>query len=586
MNKLKVFFTHTLISGLIFSGCEKEETTPNTAPTNPPKQIENYWWPVQEEPKKVIIMSNDGSHGQRMLAQSLIGIAAQCVNQGTGDEMIWTDIDNNLHKQIFQSLKLRIGFSMEGSYNVWEVVKKYFKEGKISGYVLYEQELSQCGNMHKPDFSESANTATMLAGLHRAILIEKSMEQDARKLGLEMIADATKMTPEQCFNENKEKFNNLFTFMSDPANPAGRDLVIAQRATMIHRPDQKIYQEVVKWLAPTTPVIGVTCADEAETVKLSSLYGHFHIGLDHTDNFTLFSAGAYKTDVDRIPVFDPRSVDYESEDKFHSVFISDGDNLGWIHDYLSMDKNAWITGNQTSLSWTFSPASMAAASPYGWNYFVKSKKDNSSLIEYGQYFYPDIFAQNTPDRKSRLRDLAKQLGAQMKKTGSTIFSFICLDSHSEETYEACQIFAEEIENLTGIIAIQYYPYPDGKGEINWFKNKNGIDIPMIRPKYCMVAGEQGSFSAYQGSPSHIFDLVNMDDNKLTCTVYHAWSTFTKLPDGELSSRSDPPALGTLPAISWAVQRLNQNIHLVSCEELIWRIRMKYRPEQTKEILNK
>lgn len=581
--KVLNFFSLCLVLLLFSNGCEKDNVN-ETYQVKPPKQVADYWWPVQEEPAKVFIMSHDGSLEQKMLSQSVIGIAAQCVNQGIGDEMIWTDVNNDLHRQIFMNLRNRIGFQISGNSNVWNVVKRYHDEGKITGYILYDLEKTQCIYSDDKNISESANVATMLAGLYRAVMIDRSMEQEARSYGLEMIADATSMTPEQCFSEHKGEFNNLFTFMADPSNPAGRDLVIAQRATMIHRPDQKLYEDVVKWLSPITPVIGVTCADEAETIKMSSKYGHFHIGLDHTDNFTLFSAGAYKVKVDKMTAFDPRSINLESEDKYHSVFVSDGDNLGWIHDYVSTNNRQWLSGDNTSLSWTFSPTSMSEASPYCWNFYVSTKKENCSLLEYGQYFYPDTFAESLPDRRDKLKSIARCLNASMKRTGANILSFICLDSHSEKTYEACQIFVEEIENLLGIVAVQYYPYPDGKGEINWFTNKHGIDIPMIRPKYCIVGGEQGEFAAYQGSPSHIFDLVNADENPLTFSVFHAWSSFTKLPDGELSSMPDPPALGTLEAVSWASRRLEDNVHLVSCEELMWRIRMKFRPDQTKAVL--
>jgi hypothetical protein len=53
---------------------------------------------------------------------------------------------------------------------------------------------------------------------------------------------------------------------------------------------------------------------------------------------------------------------------------------------------------------------------------------------------------------------------------------------------------------------------------------------------------------------------------------HAWSKFS---DNNIGAG----------AVKLCADKLDKNIEIVNVEELIWRIRMKYQPEQTKKIIN-
>ena len=62
---------------------------------------------------------------------------------------------------------------------------------------------------------------------------------------------------------------------------------------------------------------------------------------------------------------------------------------------------------------------------------------------------------------------------------------------------------------------------------------------------------------------------------------HAWSKFTDIGDSldELSENSGSNIVGA-GAAKLNADKLDENFKVVNVEELIWRIRMHYRPEQT------
>lgn len=63
-----------------------------------------------------------------------------------------------------------------------------------------------------------------------------------------------------------------------------------------------------------------------------------------------------------------------------------------------------------------------------------------------------------------------------------VFGFIYRDIKSKASREAFQIYAEELTGITGMVAVQYFSYEQA-GEILWFKNLQGIEIPISAATY-------------------------------------------------------------------------------------------------------
>ena len=62
-----------------------------------------YGWFVQKPPKQIIVCKTGGlDFCERMLLESLSGLAAQAVNEDRFDEMVWCETQKNLINRFFR----------------------------------------------------------------------------------------------------------------------------------------------------------------------------------------------------------------------------------------------------------------------------------------------------------------------------------------------------------------------------------------------------------------------------------------------------------------------------------------------------
>ena len=167
----------------------------------------------------------------------------------------------------------------------------------------------------------------------------------------------------------------------------------------------------------------------------------------------------------------------------------------------------------------------------------------------------------------------------MQKAGTSVFGFICVDVDSPEALEAYKIYAEEIDGLVGMMAVQYAPYHGGKGKTYWVKNRNGIEIPVMTAKFTLWDGLDMDGS---GDVSKVSESINSfaagKNRSLSWTSVHAWSRFENpLKPGNFSTGVEP--------ISWCIDLLNEQITIVSPEELLWRMRWEHDKDQTMTAIN-
>lgn len=159
-----------------------------------------------------------------------------------------------------------------------------------------------------------------------------------------------------------------------------------------------------------------------------------------------------------------------------------------------------------------------------------------------------------------------------------IFGALFKDVDSKEAQEAMKIYVEELDGITGMIAIQYFPYELGK-KVFWYKDRQGNDIPMVTADFSLW-NEVNSHRPNCGTPEYVSSLINREmlgnkNSSYSWTIVHAWSDFSKT-----SKVSSLPAVGINP-IKASEMLLLDGIRTVSLNELLWRVRMKYHPEQIK-----
>jgi len=458
--------------------------------------------------------------------------------------------------------------------------------------VLYRYDYSKGGVFSKRDDADhSSNAATMAAAVEGGILIEEGLEEKAKALGLRLLYDARDKTVGDIFHEYKDKLNREFALATDPKVGHCRDFAIAYKCPVFIGLEEPA-EEILGWLEPLSPIMGYLWEDEFKETRLYSQYGHFTAATNWSLNLPLFLATSPLEFTAKVTSVDPGTIDYKATKKACSFVLSDGDNMCWLMGNFINNKHYWDNDlrGQFPFNWTSCFANLSQAASVTTEHLIKNLPSNSSFIEYGGgYQYPDAFAIDRPNRKELLAQFARRTWQRMDKMNITVFGFITEDFDSENAIEAYQIYAKEMPGLTGMIAVQYYPYEGGVDDIIWVKNNQGIDIPVVRASFALWANYN---TPNGGTPAKVARLIN-DDAKQGETSYnwiieHAWSGFkqseTNDENAENGQFGQPGNETGLIPVDWTIQRLKKDVKVVNIEELLWLIRMDHNPEQTNRVI--
>jgi hypothetical protein len=547
-----------------------------------------FGWPKQEAPKKLLLCKAGPSLPESMMVESLSGLAAQAVNEHQYDTMVWIDVDNDSYRYVYEKSVQALQIKDIKRVSEWQLLKILMKRHIVKGYVLYKADNRRenpYGSYAETDYS--ANVATIYASLLKGVLIDESLVSKARQMGLKELKDARSEDTYRCFENNKAHLNNICAMSIPPSVSNLRDYAIAHKI-MLFADDKGLANKVLEWVKPLSPVLGWVCGDEYEYTSIISSWGDYNTATNWCMNLPLISSVGDKVVLRREQDLHLEDIDFSSKSSYHSYVMSDGDNIQWsMGGYI--DSDVYMANPNCSrlgISWSFCPTEMSIISPFMWNKAVERQYSCNTLIEYGGgYQYPDVFGSKRKDRLALLREHARRLSYHLDKLNIKVLGFICKDVASKEAQEAFQIYAEEIPNLAGIIAVQYFPYELG-GKIYWKTNKKGVDIPVVTARYSLW-NEVNKDRPRAGVPEYVASLINRDEtaagekgeSTLSWTIVHAWSNFS-----ETSPQTSKPAVGVSPILR-TDELLLPSIKDISLVELLWRMRMKYRPAQTQELLH-
>ncbi len=555
------------------------------------------WWPKQAAPKAVVQTTIVEDAVTENLLKSLAGLTAQAVNEGRFDEMVWICDKRPDYKNWYEGVVKRLALQQRGTFEPWQLVERYKEKGLIKGYILYSYK-----RRHGGSFDQSLNIATSAAGILQGILVEESQQAKAEEFGLKMLLDARGKDLTWCFNTYKDRLNQNLLLAARPTRPSNRGMAIAHKAMAVYTLEEPV-PTIMQWLKPVTPVLGWNDGGEDSHTGQASRYGHFTTCSGSATNMPIFSAGTENYTPPKVQSVNPATIDYDQDyDHYAAFLMSDGDSIGWTMEimpdyYENPDHGSFAFG------WTHSMGHLSQLCPEALAYYMTNRPDNVSFVEQGGgYFYPDKFAMERPNRKELLACHARNTAHYMRNTGVSVMSFICMDVDSEAALEAYAIFAREMKGLAGMIALQYYPYDGGDGEIFWFKNAEGIDIPVVCIKYSIWRHADWPRG---GTPAKIARMINAqagqsgneDKTSYSIASVHCWSYFQKAPGNDeqaenigkdeneykkLLGRTERHR-GVTP-VKWCVQRLGSNVKVVTPDELIWRVRMTHRPKQTRSVI--
>ena len=78
---------------------------------------DRYGWPEQKAPEKLIVCKSSANSAERMLLESLSGLAAKAVNEERFDRMVWMETGNEAYRRLFreslEALDIREIFPMD-----------------------------------------------------------------------------------------------------------------------------------------------------------------------------------------------------------------------------------------------------------------------------------------------------------------------------------------------------------------------------------------------------------------------------------------------------------------------------------------
>lgn len=584
---------------ILIVSCSKNDEVAPVVPSPPEPVVyekdftrqEDFWWPEQKKPARIIVCDiNFSDPGEAMLAESVSGLAAQAVNEGKYDALVWInvpgwggDVRTSFSKWLAMA-KARLVISNVETKDIWTVVDDLKKRDLIKGYVLFEPDVSE-GNAYtkRAGINHSANMATTAAGVMKAVMITEDLKNEASAHGLKQLMDVRNETYANIYQKFKGAINPNMIMHVDPKYPNHRGMAVANNSNVFY--GAGTFDQFMAVVNPVSPALGWGDGNELAFSKSASNYALFNVASNWCDNLLVTSADAHNYQPQKVKTLDLKSIDFSKTGSFHSFVMSDGDNLQWMQRGFFFDQKYWANPSHGDfpMGFTSCMATLSETIPDAVDYMVSTQPDQTTVIEAeGGYNYVDEFGVMTSDRKKNLRDFAIKLNTHMKKTGARVLEIICLDLNSQASKDAYQIYAEEIENLSGIIAIQFSPYEGGDGKIFWPTNKEGIHIPVVTAKYSLWANLPPTF-VRSGDPDKISGFINAKADaakqagtqSMDWTIVHAWSSFTE---------NGITATGLTP-VSWCVDKLNANVTVVSPEELLWRIRMKHYPDETQAFIN-
>ena len=561
---------------------------------------EDRWWPEQTVPKSVVRTREHGDPATKMLVQSIAGLAAKAVNQGQGEEMVWVFNDNHDMKLWYEAfLKHHPGITTNGTLTPWELVNRFAKRDVIKGYILYSQDKSPGRTSdHRDGMDRSVNVATSLAGIFDGVVVEERLEQEAIANGLTMLVDVRGKSQSWCFETYKDRFNRRLLCAQDPRISNLRDLAVAQQALVLYGADEPM-ESAMNWLEPLSPIAGWNGGDEFKTTRLSTIYGHVQTATDWCMNLPILMSGSDQDQVPLLKKFDPGTIDWNDGRSCVSFILTDGDNVQWFQSsFFHGNTSFWNSPSRGKIpfGWSCCFASLAQVCPVAMEYGLNTQKQNDQFIEWGGgYYYPDLFAKSRPNRDELLAKHASRTWKVMQRTGTRMIGFNVANASSAAAIKAYETIAGQTNDLSAILVFQYSPYEAGAGKTFWVKDRRGIEIPVITARYSIW--EHSNHRPRSGTPAKVAREIRDSASGKTVrhdwVIVHAWSYYQQVPGTDENSENLPqegaPTQGGIrgyePAL-WCSERLPPEVHTVTPEELVWRIRMEHDAVGTRQLLEK
>jgi hypothetical protein len=539
------------------------------------------------------IGGRDGGLQYHLLAQSIQGLANRAVEEGRGTVGVWMTYEGSESYEACKLALMSSGVAFLGNqtalelatndYDVANRLKSLWQgaDGKYS-YVLTDLKSNP----------QSGIVATMASHVHNAIIVDVRDQEFFDSKDYVMRYDARNKTTQDAWNEFKDQCNNNGLVLMPINTGQLRAFAIANKLFCMNlnsqydvdnRANLNLLNEVAEWLEPGSGVYGwEQRTGEDVFVGPVSQWGNMMIPYDWVYNTEVTSWDYKNEQKSRLYSPNPQFYEYDDAASYVSFFLSDGDNVSYMMGSFAYGADV----KETKMSFGIPVANLSMIAPAWMDKLIATADRESTLMESfgGGYIYADLLGEKK-DRPAILSKLSKNVASHMRQRNCKVLHLFTRNScTSDRAKEAYQSFIEANDQLEGIVSIQYNPYSGGNGEILWFKNKAGYDIPVVTVRYSIWENQNRNG---QGTPAYVASLLNeATESQCSAVIVHAWSQFQDIGDSnDVNAENGGTGVQHAGAAKQCVKRLNDKFKVVNMHELMWQIRMKYRPEETKRYLS-
>ena len=479
--------------------------------------------PVQPGHLYLIDIESAGEYERVMLA-SLQGITAKKV------PCIWLLSKNASHAIWLNEIIKKFNVSTETMDSPWDLLARL--KGQVAGYILYE-----LGD------EKSLNAATTLAGVKKAVLIDRSIEDKAVAAGLRKVFDASGLGDEWTYEEAQGKMGygeNEYSrqvLLEQRASPGDarsytlRDYAVFCNAVTCHQGATKLMSDFVKLLDKQAICLGWgEYAKGGEWTEcgmgsIAAKEGVLRIASDWAFNLTVMSAFP---PVCRQMKQKPISCK-DGNGNAHTVTImwTDGDNIQWMLNGFN-DEKFWRSRSRGkfNLGWGINNVLYEAA-PTALEYYYDTASRTDQGCDYfvmgPQFAYALDWMDNLPEYVRRLNESMRASGLEY-----ALLNELCT---LEKKPELIDLYTSQ-PDIKGLFYFEYDQYDRHRGKILWSNGK-----PVVTCKYMIWDGVR--------SPAQTAELLNglpagaSEQDSFSFITVHAWSEWTTDDIYEMTRQLNP-----------------------------------------------
>ncbi|MDR2139598.1 MAG: hypothetical protein LBP50_08625 [Tannerella sp.] len=537
-----------------------------------------------------------------LLAASITGLTARALEQGKTNVGVWMACNADravAYRKERASLEAR-GCRFLPQVDPLQLATDTFEavdgmnvtlKHLFDGYILTDLEQNP----------ESGSVAVTASHVYNGLIVDRPDRERFEKAGYKLLYDASEKNVREAWNEFGDRCEKTGLVIMPNDTWELRDVAIQNGWFFLNlypRPHDAtngeywdLYETVCRTLDSHHLIYGWEAGrhNEREINETASRHAQASAVNDWFYNACLTSADYRRRQEPVLArVLDPKTIDYHKNKRLVSFFMTDGDNNQWmmggfIEHWYDLPESA-----ASKVAFGIAATTLPQMAPAAFKYILERQPQNSTLLEVqgGGVYYSDTYAAER-NRPEDLREKARLTSAYMRQHRIRMVGLMAnREAGSPEAMEAYRIFAEANDQLAGILAYQYTPYAAGAGDIYWVTNKKGYDIPVVTIKYSLW--NEPYLREREGTPRYIARCLDKDRNhpEFNLIGIHAWSRFSDQGKDcdDLAETKDGVIGG--PAIARLLENhLDDSYETVSLEELVWQIRMKHRPKQTKKYLD-